>query len=82
MSKRKKLLQRFRDNDKNVRFDEMDGLLNDLGFDKRGGGSHFAYTMPGIEPIITIIYRKPFILPVYVRKALQIIDEYFLDDQE
>ena len=79
MAKREKLIQRFRNNDKNVRFEEINGLLIDLGFDKKSSGSHFVYKLSGY--IITIPFREPFILPVYVKKVLQIIDELQSDDQ-
>ena len=43
MSKWQKELQRIRTNPKNVRFDEIDGLLLGLGFEKRMKGSHAFY---------------------------------------
>ncbi len=80
MTKREKLLERFRKNDKNVRFDEIDGLLINLGFERRSSGSHFVYRMQKIQ--ITIPMRKPFILPVYVKNVLRIIDELLEDDEK
>lgn len=43
MSKWQKELQRMRENPKNVRFDDIDGLLLGLGFEKRMKGSHAVY---------------------------------------
>jgi len=80
MTRREKLLERFRKNDKNVRFDEIDGLLISLGFERRSSGSHFVYRMEKIR--ITIPQRKPFILPVYVKNVLRIIDELLEDDEK
>jgi len=80
MTKRSKLIQRFRNNDRNVRFEEIDGLLISLGFEKKSSGSHFIYRLPGVQ--ITIPFRKPFILPVYVKNVLKIIDEQLSDDLE
>jgi predicted RNA binding protein YcfA (HicA-like mRNA interferase family) len=74
MSKRKKLLQRFRQNPRTVRFEELDSLLRKLGFEKRQRRSHATYVIPGKRPI-TIPFRKPFILPVYVKQVLQLLDE-------
>jgi len=65
MSKHEKLLQRFRNNPKAVRFEEIDALLLRLGFDKRQSGSHATYTFG--QHLITVPFRKPFILPIYVR---------------
>lgn len=72
MSKREKLLQRFRNNPKTVRFEEIDILLRQLGFEKRQSGSHATYTFK--QHLITIPFRKPYILPVYVKNILEILD--------
>jgi predicted RNA binding protein YcfA (HicA-like mRNA interferase family) len=80
MTKRDKLLQRFRNNDKNVRFDEIDALLTSLGFEKRSSGSHHVYKLSTVQ--ITIPHKKPFILPVYVRNVLRLIDELLEDDEK
>ena len=79
MTKREKLLERFRKDDKNVRFDEMDGLLISLGFERKSSGSHFVYRLANNQ--ITIPHRKPFILPVYVKNVLKVIDELLEDDE-
>ena len=80
MSKKAKLLQKLRQNPKNVRFDDIDKLLLGLGFDKRQrGSSHIVYTISG-QPPLTIPYRKPFILPVYVKQVLELLDELLEDD--
>jgi hypothetical protein len=81
MSKIQKAIDRFRQNDRNVRFDEMDTLLIHLGFERRSrGSSHFVYKMEGV-PNIIIPFRKPFLLPIYVKNIIEIIDEY-LEEQE
>lgn len=72
MSKRQKLLQRFRTNPKAVRFDEVDHLLIGLGFEKRQVGSHATYRFQ--DAIVTIPFRKPFLLPVYVKNVLEVLD--------
>ncbi len=78
MSKQDKLIQKLRQNPKNVRFEEIDTLLGGLGFEKRQRGtSHAVYTISGQRPL-TIPFRTPFILPVYVKQVLQVLDE--LDD--
>jgi predicted RNA binding protein YcfA (HicA-like mRNA interferase family) len=74
MSKQEKRLQRIRQNPKNVRFDDMDALLLSLGFEKRQRGSHATYVLRG-QGRITIPFRKPFVLPVYVKEVLKLLDE-------
>ncbi|MBE2200211.1 MAG: toxin HicA [Anaerolinea sp.] len=72
MSKKHKLLLRIRQNPKQVRFDELDNILYQLGFAKRQHGSHATYTKGGLR--ITIPYRQPFILPIYVKEFLALLD--------
>ena len=74
MSKRQKLLQRLRQNPQNVRFDEIDTLLVGLEFEKRQRGSHVTYVSPEYGRI-TIPIKKPFILPVYVKEVLALLEE-------
>jgi hypothetical protein len=74
MSQTQKLLERFRQNPRNVRFEEMDKLLLSLGFEKRQKGSHATYILKG-QGRITIPFRKPFILPVYVKEVLKLLAE-------
>ncbi len=81
MSKREKLIQRFRNNNKAVRFEEIDTLLISLGFNKKSSGSHFVYILSGFPPI-TIPFRTPFILPIYVRNVLNVIDDLLSEDSE
>jgi predicted RNA binding protein YcfA (HicA-like mRNA interferase family) len=77
MTKYQKFIEKLRQNPKNVRFEEIDSLLQRLGFEKRQRGSHVTYLISG-KPPMTIPIRKPFILPVYVKQVLQMLDE--LDD--
>lgn len=72
MSKKDKLLSRIRQNPKQVRFDELDNILLQLGFRKRQQGSHATYNRGGLR--ITIPYRQPFVLPIYVKEFLTVID--------
>jgi predicted RNA binding protein YcfA (HicA-like mRNA interferase family) len=74
MTKKQKLLQRFRQNLKSVRFEEIDNLLVSLGFEKRQRGSHVTYVYQQ-QHRITIPVRKPFILPIYVKEMLKLLDE-------
>lgn len=73
MSKHDKRIERLRQNPRNVRFEEIDVLLRALGFEGRQKGSHVTYT-DGTHRI-TVPINKPFIKPIYVKLALQVIDE-------
>jgi predicted RNA binding protein YcfA (HicA-like mRNA interferase family) len=80
MNKKDKLLQRFRQNQKNVRFEDVDKLLLSLGFEKRQKGSHATYILKG-QGRITIPFRKPFILPVYVSELVKLLDEMDVENE-
>jgi hypothetical protein len=77
--KKDRAIENLRRNSKNVRFDEIDSILIGLGCKKRMKGSHATYTYPGLSPII-IPHRIPFILPVYVKQIIQLIDQIEEDD--
>jgi predicted RNA binding protein YcfA (HicA-like mRNA interferase family) len=80
MNKKEKLLQRFRQNQKNVRFEDVDKLLLSLGFEKRQKGSHATYILKG-QGRITIPFRKPFILPVYVSELVKLLDKMDIENE-
>jgi len=81
MNKKEKLLKKIRQNPKNVRFKDVDKLLLSLGFEKRQRGSHTTYVLKK-QGRITIPFRKPFILPVYVKEVLKLLDEMDLSSDE
>jgi len=63
MSKLEKLLQKIKNNPKQVRFEELDKILTRAGFEKRqpkGGSSHYYYTKGALK--VSIPYRQPYIL--------------------
>lgn len=81
MSKIAKKLSKFRQNPKNVRYDELESLLLHLGFIKRqSAGSHVVFTYPGEHPI-TVPITKPFLKPTYVRNVIRVIDDLGLMDE-
>jgi len=81
MVRKEKLLAKIRQNPKNVRFQDIDKLLLSLGFEKRQRGSHATYVLKG-QGRITIPFRKPFILPVYVKEVLKLVDELDIASSE
>jgi len=75
MSKKKKLLDKMRRNPRNIRFEELENLLLAYGFEKRAGkGSHAIYKIRGKRPL-TIPRKRPFLKPIYVKLALQMIEQ-------
>ena len=87
MSKRDKRLQKIRDNPKNVSFDDLQTVMLSFGFilDPVTGSHHTFYLEKDDEKkIIPIPFRRP-VKPVYVRQAIQLIEQYVLvedDDDE
>lgn len=75
MSKKEKALEKLRQNPRNVRFEDLATVLLSLGFEmKEGGkGSHAVFKLPGKHPL-TVPRKKPFIKPIYVKLALELID--------
>ncbi len=78
MTRRTKRIERLRRNPKSVRYEELCTVLDDLGFIRRQRGSHIHYTVGGYN--ITVPIRKPFLKAVYVKLALEIIDEIVEDE--
>jgi len=75
MSKATKLLEKFRQNPKNVRYEDFETLLLHLGFQKRrSAGSLVVFTYLGQAPL-TIPINEPFLKAVYVKQVITLIDE-------
>lgn len=79
MTKREKRLQKIRQNPRNVPFDDLKSVLEDYGFVMRTGKgtSHrFFFRKIGDRAWpLTIPFKKPHIKFVYVKQALEAIDE-------
>jgi hypothetical protein len=74
MSKRQKAIEQLRQHPKAVRFAEVDCLLLGLGFEKcMRRTSHAYYTLGTYQ--LSIPFRKPFILPYYVGRVLEVLDQ-------
>ncbi len=76
MTKKEKLLSKIKNNPKNIRFEEIDKILLDLGFERfqpSKGSSHYTYILE--KHRLTIPYKKPFVKVIYIKKAIEIIDE-------
>ena len=76
MSKFEKLLQRIKNLDNGLRFEELKKVLESLGYEMnspRGGSSHFTFRKKGHIPI-TIPTHEPIKI-VYVRLVKDAIEE-------
>lgn len=77
MSKRKKRLQKLRNSSKDVSFDELRSVLEDYGFELQNiVGSHYTFRVmiDGNPHLLVIPFRRP-IKPIYIKKALKLIDK-------
>jgi len=82
MSKREKALEKFRNNPRNVRYEELEALLMYLGFEKRQENTnHLVFSIQGHLPI-TVPRKRPFLKQEYVKNDIQAIDELDLMDDD
>jgi len=75
LSQLRKLLDRIKNNPKQVKFQELDKVLIRSGFNKRqprGGSSHYIYSK-GFQRLV-VPHRQPYIKAVYVEKAIKILE--------
>lgn len=76
MSKINKLLQRIKDNPKNVRFEDIESLLDGLGFKIRSKGSHYTFKKDGnIIMIVKPHGKKKFTAIADVKKIIEYLKE-------
>ena len=76
MASREKRLEAIRAHPKQVRFAALRSALVAYGFSVRPGkGDHWSFTHPLLPLPVGVDPRRPFILRVYVKNALQAIDE-------
>jgi predicted RNA binding protein YcfA (HicA-like mRNA interferase family) len=76
MSKRRKRLERIRQNPNDVSLEELRHILEDYGFVyRRTVGSHytFNYVLGGQTRLFVVPFRRP-VKPVYVKRAIKLID--------
>jgi predicted RNA binding protein YcfA (HicA-like mRNA interferase family) len=76
MTQREKLLEKLRNNPRDVRFEVLDSLLRAYGFQPRtGAGSHRSYRRDNCPNVLTIPHRKPLDAR-YVKLSIEFIDRY------
>lgn len=68
---------------KNIRFRDIQRLLDDFGFElDRIAGSHHIYTHPDVAEIINIQDVKGEAKPYQIRQIIQLIERYGLAEEE
>jgi predicted RNA binding protein YcfA (HicA-like mRNA interferase family) len=79
----KLLIKLSQGNLKNVRFAELQKLLNELGFELvRVSGSHHIYTHPHIPEIVNIQNVKGEAKPYQIRQVLTLVEMHGLQMEE
>ena len=76
MSRLAKLYARIKNNPKTVRFDELEKILERSGFvgSFPGGGSSHKTFRHSSGLILTVPFRQPYVLEIYVKRAIELID--------
>ena len=76
MTRKEKLLQKMKNNPKSVKFEDIDKIMREVGFERRQpsrGSSHYTYSYK--DKTLTVPYNRPFIKVIYIKMALQILEE-------
>ena len=82
MSRADKLLDKIRNSPKTVAFSDLAKVLLQLGFERRqprSGSSHYVFTYGPWR--LTVPYRRPHISQVYVKQALELIDQILQNER-
>ena len=84
MSKRKKRLEKIRQNPNNVSLNDLRQVLEDYGFEyKQTVGSHhtFAYYLGEKKKVFVVPFRRP-VKKEYINQAIRLIDQIILEQGE
>ena len=74
MSKKDKLLQAIKNNQKNVKFEDLKKILENIGYTAiNRGGSHYVFTKKD-SISLTIPFKRP-VKVIYVKQVIKIIEE-------
>ncbi len=73
-SKAQKLLERMRESPANWRRADLDQLYKGFGFEIRPGSKHDKIVHPKYN-LRTVVPRHSVVKPVYIRTAIELIDE-------
>lgn len=76
MTKKAKRVKKLFQNPRVVSFKELDQVLKNLGFKVRqpgSGSSHYIYIKGEVQ--ISVPFRRPYVLEIYVKRVLELIGE-------
>ncbi len=78
----RRLLHRIlsRRSDANIRFDDLRGLLRNLGFDERISGSHHIFRKQGVVERLNLQRDDGHAKPYQVRQVRRVILKYKLEE--
>jgi predicted RNA binding protein YcfA (HicA-like mRNA interferase family) len=77
--KPRKVLESIVGGSRNVRFDDMVGLLKAFGFvQARTSGSHHIFVHPGINELVNLQKVQGEAKPYQVRQFLKLVERYHL----
>lgn len=80
MARRERRIERLRRSQTDVSPEQLRTVLESVGFTlERISGSHYRYFHAALARSLIIPYRRP-VLRVYVRDAIEAIDEVMNDD--
>ncbi len=84
MSQHKRLLQKILSgsSDANIRFDDLRGLLRNLGFAERVRGSHHIFRKKGVAEKINLQSDGSQAKPYQVRQVRHVILKYELKEDD
>jgi predicted RNA binding protein YcfA (HicA-like mRNA interferase family) len=79
MTRKRKLLEKILNSQKNIAFDDMVALVEAFGFrQSRVSGSHHIFEHPNIPELVNLQNRKGQAKPYQVRQFLTIMEQYSL----
>jgi hypothetical protein len=68
--------------DANIPFDQLRGLLRELGFEERIKGSHHIFSREGIAEILNLQPQGARAKPYQVRQVRMVLLKYHLAEEE
>jgi hypothetical protein len=79
-SRKTKILATFRENPKNVRFNELCKAAELFGFKYKGGkGSHRIFVKEGIKEMLNFQDIRGMAKPYQVRQFIKVVEKYHLE---
>jgi len=70
-----KRVKRLLDNPKSIKFEELDAILSEFGWEaSRSGGAHVTYRKRGNPAIITVPFKRHQVKEHYVREVIELLN--------